>query len=864
MGTDGPSMMNVNETISAWLNKQHEWIKEAATKIITKGRLTDEDYVDLVRVLKQVEPSAAVVRNFPTIGRDISQGKEIRLVSIGSISGIDALNPRTPLAFGSTNLSVIFGGNGSGKSGYTRIISKASGSDHGIELKSNVYENGRPQTRSAIFKYLVDSECKQVEWADNLGPIEDLKAIDIFDTECGRIYLEKEKHLTYEPLELVFFAELVSVCKKVEGILIEERNQLVTRLPKLPERYARSQAGSCYQSLGESNARSYFKTFNGLTIDESSRLSELDSLVRNKDPRRIAKEERNKSLQINTVISQVETALEGLSQRSIDSAINFQKDLTSKTIAAEEAARAVADSFFLDGLGSESWKLMWEAAKSYSTKEAYKDQDFPNIEDAARCVLCQQELSVDAKLRLKTFEQFVLNELQSQLTAAKSRWQSFLTNLPVLTPRVNLSLLVAACNLTDETDKELDYVWSELNNYLFQLKDGALVKLPQVVFDRSVRLIATLKTASGRFSEEAAKLEDTINIQSREKLEAELIELEAKKWIGEQKDAVAEELTRLAEYQHYDDVLLRKTTTTGISRMAGEVAERLITESYVQRFNNELCYLGADHVRVELVKAGTRSGKPAHRIRLKNAVSSDAKLSDVLSEGERRIVALAAFIADVVGSSNKAPFVFDDPITSLDQVYEERVVDRLIELSEERQVLVFTHRVAFLGLINDKAGSSLTELCIRRESWGTGQPGDVPIFAKKPMSIIMELKNTTLSKAKKLLESSGHEAYYREGKSICSDFRILLERIVETEFLADVVQRHRRSVNTMGKIFKLSAINQEDCQVIDSFMTKYSRFEHSQSVEVPVSVPEPTEIERDIDTLMAWHKDFKKRRDSTV
>lgn len=48
----------------------------------------------------------------------------------------------------------------------------------------------------------------------------------------------------------------------------------------------------------------------------------------------------------------------------------------------------------------------------------------------------------------------------------------------------------------------------------------------------------------------------------------------------------------------------------------------------------------------------------------------------ILSEGETRIVALAAFLADITGSGQNSPFIFDDPISSLDQSFEERVVMR--------------------------------------------------------------------------------------------------------------------------------------------------------------------------------------------
>lgn len=44
-------------------------------------------------------------------------------------------------------------------------------------------------------------------------------------------------------------------------------------------------------------------------------------------------------------------------------------------------------------------------------------------------------------------------------------------------------------------------------------------------------------------------------------------------------------------------------------------------------------------------------------------------------------------------------------------------------------------------------------------------------------------------------------------------------------------------------------------------MTKYSAFEHSQSTERPINLPELSEIETDIDDMLKWCKDFNKRCD---
>lgn len=43
-------------------------------------------------------------------------------------------------------------------------------------------------------------------------------------------------------------------------------------------------------------------------------------------------------------------------------------------------------------------------------------------------------------------------------------------------------------------------------------------------------------------------------------------------------------------------------------------------------------------------------------------------------------------------------------------------------------------------------------------------------------------------------------------------------------------------------------------------MTKYSCYEHSQSQEVPVFIPEEPELRQDIDSLKQWRKEFVARR----
>lgn len=83
---------------------------------------------------------------------------------------------------------------------------------------------------------------------------------------------------------------------------------------------------------------------------------------------------------------------------------------------------------------------------------------------------------------------------------------------------------------------------------------------------------------------------------------------------------------------------------------------------------------------------------------------------------------------------------------------------------------------------------------------------------------------------------------------------------MEDDLLFAIVKRHRRSVTTENKLPALSLIKPEDCKFIDGLMTKYSRYEHSQSQEAPVFIAEEPELRTDIEALKQWRKEFVGRR----
>ena len=233
-----------------------------------------------------------------------------------------------------------------------------------------------------------------------------------------------------------------------------------------------------------------------------------------------------------------------------------------------------------------------------------------------------------------------------------------------------------------------------------------------------------------------------------------------------------------------------------------------------------------------------------------------------MSEGEFRIVSIAAFLADVDTEDYDVPFIFDDPISSLDQDYEGRVTERFVKLAQSCQVIVFTHRLSFLSALenaSEKQGVDYRVVSLQRQSWGTGEPGDPPLPAQKPKKALNTLLNKRLTKVKNVYEETGGTEYTILTKALCSDIRITIERTIENDLLADVVQRFRRPINTMEKLHKVAKVTTKDCEYIDEMMTKYSSYEHAQPSEAPVELPEPDELEEDLKGLKAWLEEFSGR-----
>ncbi len=720
-------MKDISGLLSKWFSERPKWLQIAATRLFQQAELTDKEVNDISKLCQQeVEgkiPNTSC--SFPASA--FSQGTTgfLRLCSISNVEGVNALAPKKPLEFGKGNITVVYGYNGSGKSGYVRLLKHVCGARDLGTLHSNVYKPVSTEQKACI-SFEQDGTIKSHMWTGQ-GICQYLNGVDIFDTSFGKFFVSSEDEVSYEPPILSFFSSLIDVCEKVSVALDVETSQHQSKKPNMPADKKVTAEGIWYDSISDKTTPQEIDKNCTFDSKDEAELQTLQQRLSEQFPAEKAKQLKRQQQHIDALVQDAQKYLKQLSDENCRLIIAAKMKSIIKKEAADTAAEKVFSGSKLEGIGSDVWKALWDAARNYSTSLAYKKIEYPNVSDGSRCVLCHQSLSQETKERLVSFENFVKGEMQKAATEAAKEYDTAAQTVEVLPSPESLKTRIDATGIQQEGIAcQVTEFFAQLQARKDQLfgidsEENILASPP------TQKWIDDVNVDSKSLGELASTYVEDSKSDNRDEIKNKLNSIQARKWLSENRTAIDEEVNRLKLLSKIQEA--KKTTNTkALSQKKGELAEALITDAFVQRFNTELKALCACQVKVEIVKSKVSKGRVLHKLQLRGA--AHRSLGDVLSEGENRIVSIAAFLADVTGKSNQAPFIFDDPISSLDQTYEEAVVTRLVDLSVDKQVIVFTHRLSLLGTIKDCAEKKSIKpniVSIRSADWGTGEPAPIPL-----------------------------------------------------------------------------------------------------------------------------------------
>ncbi len=857
--------MDVLSEVLTWSEHRPEWQRDALRRLVLKGELDDADIEALAEICKSAHGLACEQDPVP-IGREHLpvDGANTGRVNVDSIShrhGVNALAENQTLKFG-PGLTVVYGDNAAGKSGYIRIFKGGCRARGAEDILGNVLsETATPAPQFSI-QYTVGDGPNQA-WSGQAD--EALARVSVFDRHSEAIYTTQKTDVAFRPFGLDLFDSLSKACAAVRSCLEQEQHSLnASKIPMLdlPKDTAAAKFVAGLSSLTDPDE---VKTLGRLSEDESSHLGLIEKQLQDlqaSDPTKIAQELTLRGKRLRDLAQHLTTLDSTLSRRAIRSVFEAQSQMRRKQGDARQIREHAFQSHLLPGTGSENWSEMWEAGRRFSEESAYPAQRFPFTDEGARCIFCQQRLGPDTTGQLKRFEEFVTSIFEKEARTSRDAFERLhrnLGNLTVSSGRTEETLTDLRIEdeaLADSVGHTLSLAGQRHAEILETLANGKrLSELADLPFNaKDVEMLAD------QLAVRAEGLSEGTSESQKEALTAELKELKARRTLGKHEEAFLSEIERLKKIAAYGQCL-DDTDTRSITAKSTAVTKEVVTEQLKRAFQEELDRLKFNHVEVELKEAGGRTGNFYHRLILTRA--PDVALPKVVSEGEARCLAIAAFFAELSTADDRSAILLDDPVSSFDYRSRENVAQRLVAEAKKRQVIVFTHDMVFLLHLHEHAIQGNVDILdqhVRQLPIGAGVCDDELPWDALPVKKRIGVLRDLWQGAGKHFRKGNQTEYEIAAGRIYGLLRAAWERGLEEVLLGGVVERFRRSIQTQ-QIGRLADISPSDCKAVEIAMTKSSKWltGHDQAPAARQKFPEPNELKQDIDALDKWVSDIRKR-----
>ena len=449
--------------ILAWALERPGWQQEVLVAL-ADGDVFDEAKVNGVADQILQPDSATPNKEAEKLSIKSSVVEQVQLTQVANAYGVNALVEGQSLPLEPAGLNVIYGDNGSGKSGYARLIKSMVKARHSASVLPDVFK-AKPESPTAELTYTVAGK-EHVQKYPDTATLEMLK-MSFYDEHCGNEYISTKSTVTYRPSALSLLDGLVRVCDRARAALQErldasERNALKLDVPQ------DTTAGAFALSLTAKTTADQIDQATKLPPDASEQLASAlqdEARLTASNPEKEKARLAGLARQLLGLSSDISTLLTELGAERTATRVAAKAKAADLRAAADLAATNSFDGEPLPGVGSETWRTLWNAAREFSLAEAYHTREFPVTDGDAACVLCQQPLSETAKDRFDRFSQFMTDTTARDARAAEGQYQRTLTELRglVIQSPARSTALAALNDVDTELGAAVEGLLSKLN-----------------------------------------------------------------------------------------------------------------------------------------------------------------------------------------------------------------------------------------------------------------------------------------------------------------------------------------------------------------------------------------------------------------
>lgn len=847
------SVTPLKNQIIDWLKNQQYWMQFSGNKIL-EGNPIDQPLIDetysFFKEDYELTPKSTsrkdIEYNEVTTSKAVL--KDTKLVSIKEIENVNALETNQEIPI-SKNLTVIYGDNGAGKSGYIRLLNNAFFNSRGDKLLlPNVFNKTTKGSPKCSFVFNNGSDSYSREFPTDERCLE-FSQFSVFDTQSVKVHLDGDNQLNFTPTGFEFFDKILVLFDALKTKLTQEieshkpSNQFVIHFKN--ENIIKNQIStlSHQTNIEELKKNTEFGELDEKKLDElNSKLAELRSLnIKDK----ISSIDKLLSKLNNFTLNQ-QSLLDLLTIDKIEyykSLIQSYHDL--KELSISEGIKSFED-FEIKNIGSSEWRNFIIAAKTYASQIANESSDnYPN--DGDNCLFCLQPLNKKENILITAYWTFLKSEAEKELNRTTQKISEELILLKSLTP-IKFDDSTSLHTYLNGKSPEITSKWKPIVDTSETAKQNLITSLESLKSDFT---LSVFKNHTSEFDSLKNDLKQEKDLLFAKKPDQEIASLTFQIQLLTDKSLLSKLLPDILNFvnshnwAYKAERSLSAFKTNSITSLQGSLFSEHITQNYTDTFFKECESLNAPKV----VELSQRNSKVSTYRKLSVAKNS---ASHVLSEGEQRAISLADFLTEAQLNPDNIGLIFDDPVTSLDHKRRENIAIRLVELSKKKQVIVFTHDIAFFSKLTS-IGDKIDDLEVRKTSIrkfgdtvGIIKP-DLPWIAQKIKDRLKYLGNE-LVRLQKLEKLGEEEQYNMLVKGWYGFLREAWERSVEERLFKTAIERFSGEVHT--RPLSQIEINEEMVKMIEEGMTQSSKWVHDQAMGLNPPIPNSTTAERDLKLLV--------------
>jgi hypothetical protein len=834
--------------IIEWIKGSNYWFQYAGNRLLEGENISDElagITYDLFKEdygLKSIDIERTEIV-FNEIALATSAVGHLELQLIKEIENVNALATGQTIPI-NPNLTIIYGGNGTGKSGYIRLLNNAFNSRGDKKILSNVFNGAATGIPKCKFTFKSTTVPYDLQYPLQKDSIE-FTQFSVFDTHSVKVLLEQDNKLNFTPSGFEFFEKVIELYDVLKAKLSEEIrvnrpvNEFVNYF--ISDNAIRTQI----LNLGAKSKEDELKVLGSYTEEDATKLAALiakrEELKALNIPKKIAALQKLQ-IQVQEFINRQQAILDCLLPKEIEECgALINAFLKFQELAKQEGVKSL-EEFNIKQLGSNEWKEFIKASRSYATLiEANRRRNvYPSVQD--NCLFCLRPLTEKENTLINSYWNLLKSEAERELNRLINAIRELEKKFKGLPP-AKFDESTIAFEYINSIDPILALRWKEIASSSETIRQNVIQNLANKNLDLPM---AAFSVSSNELESVVALIKATIEDLFQKNPAKELADLEIEIQFLTDKSLLCKLLDKVLAFVAAQKWAAKAESSTSafntkyITIKQGELFTSHITDKYTETFNKECIKLNAPKI-VNIVQRNAKIST------LRKLQVAGVVANSVLSEGEQRAISLSDFLTEVQLNPNNKGVFFDDPVTSQDHHRREKIAERLVELSSQKQVIVFTHDIAFfirLKIFAEASGLNHVITTIRNIG---GTPGiispDLPWIAQNVKARIGTLKDRLVRLKKTELEGNPDE-YFFAAKSWYSLLREAWERAVEERLFKGVVERFLLGVQTQ-KLKKVIVTNDLIAE-IEKGMTDSSNWLHDAAAGLNPTPPDTAKAETDL------------------